>query len=426
MPDFLPKAIAIGGTITLKRIPFIILAVLLLLSSCTPIPVASGVQLPAPEPVLTEPVSPSTAEPDSVSEPDPEPESELPPEPVAEQVPCPFTDGYPLNVNGQEAASSVMRNGKLFVPLAALEKHLDLTAEPTECGWCLNFQNRTVWLEDTLYWEQDGALYTHPTAPICWEDNWYLPTDVLQPGLGLTVLIDTEYPHIYLSANGQYAPAPEGITVPVLMYHGIAETPRGNDELFVNPSDLEAQLQYLSDNGYTTVTFEDFPTLDQIEKPVMLTFDDGYDDNYTYLFPLLQKYNMKATIFVITGYVNFTYYLTEAQIKEMSDSGLVSIQSHTDTHPNLDELDEAAQRHELEISWLTLTRITGKVPFVLCYPTGRQNNITLQLAPAHYSYGLLMNGGEYTTGSNPHLIPRYYISRYTDLSTFAGYIQNAG
>ncbi len=408
----------------MKRLLLILFCLLLLLPGCSNSVSDPGIQLPEPAPAITEPAP----DPEPVPEPAPEPEPipEPVPEPEPEPEPVPFTPGPPLSVGGIDAGDSMTLDAQFYIPLTALEEHLALSVEQTEGGLALRLRDRLLWVEDALRWEQDGTLYTHPTPPVCQEGRWYLPTDVLTPGLGLTVLIDTQYPHIYLSDNGQYDPVPAGITVPVLMYHGVAETPRGNDELFVDPAELEAQLQYLADNGFTTVTFEDFPRLDQIEKPVMLTFDDGYDDNYTYLYPLLQKYNMKATVFVISGYVNFTYYLTLEQINEMSDSGLVSIQSHTDTHPNLDELDEDAQRHELEISWLTLARITGEVPFVLCYPTGRQNSTTQQLAPEHYRYGLLMNGSTYTTGTDPYLIPRYYISRYTDLATFAAYIRDAG
>ena len=60
-------------------------------------------------------------------------------------------------------------------------------------------------------------------------------------------------------------------------------------------ADLEAQLQYLQENGYETIFFEDLSHLEQYEKPVILTFDDGYDDNYTVLYPLLEKYQTKAT-----------------------------------------------------------------------------------------------------------------------------------
>ena len=89
------------------------------------------------------------------------------------------------------------------------------------------------------------------------------------------------------------------VNVPILMYHAVGDETWGYSDLFVRPSELENHLQYLADNGYETIFFDDLSHLEDYEKPVILTFDDGYDDNYTELYPLLQKYQAKATIFVI-------------------------------------------------------------------------------------------------------------------------------
>ena len=110
----------------------------------------------------------------------------------------------------------------------------------------------------------------------------------------------------------------------------------------------------------------------------------------------------------------------------MADSGLVSIQSHTNSHPMLDTLDAETLHHELEISWLTLTRITGRVPFALCYPSGRQNEAVRQEAARRYCWGLLMGEGDYITGTEPFLLRRHYVSRDTDLRSFAAQIAHAG
>ena len=190
-------------------------------------------------------------------------------------------------------------------------------------------------------------------------------------------------------------------------------------DLFVRPASLEAQLQYLVDNGYTTIWLEDLAHVDEIEKPVILTFDDGYADNYHELYPLLQKYQAKATIFVITGTIDYNpHNLTTAQIKELSDSGLVSIQSHTVTHPYLKSLTEEDQRWELEQSRLALTRITGRIPYAICYPSGDYNETTLELAEELYRVGLDMNGGAYRTGEDRFEITRWYISRTHPIEAF--------
>jgi len=110
------------------------------------------------------------------------------------------------------------------------------------------------------------------------------------------------------------------------------------------------------------------------------------------------------------------------QVKEMAASGLVSIQSHTHMHPNLDECDEEKQREEMEISKRYILKLTGKEPYVLCYPSGRQNQTTLDVIGDYYRFGIKMNGGDYTTGEDRFLIKRHYVSRNTDLSAFKSMI----
>ena len=218
----------------------------------------------------------------------------------------------------------------------------------------------------------------------------------------------------------------KGVNVPVLMYHAVSDDMWGIEELFVSPANMEKQLAYLVDNGYDPIWFEDLAHLEDYDKPVLLTFDDGYDDNYTELFPLLKKYQVKATIFVIGNAMGWSHKMTRAQVREMSDSGLVSIQSHGYTHDNMDMMDEATLEYELSESKKVLAEVTGRIPYVLCYPSGRYSNLTLKVAQEHYQFGIKMQGGLYNTSHNPFLVNRYYISRYTDIYTFAAFIAAAG
>lgn len=247
----------------------------------------------------------------------------------------------------------------------------------------------------------------------------YIPLEDVIDGLHMGYYADADRKNVYITRNVGRDPIPEDIDVPILMYHAVSDDMWGAAELFVSPAEMEKQLQYLQENGYTTITFEDLPNLDKIEKPVLLTFDDGYRDNYTELFPLLQKYEAKATIFVITNAIGNDLYLTTEMIREMSQSGLVSIQSHTDTHPDLDTLNEEDTRKEMLTSQVKLMRITGLQPFVLCYPTGKYSNTTLKVIEEYYAFGLKMNGGTYNTDDDPFRMNRHYISRFTDISAFA-------
>jgi peptidoglycan/xylan/chitin deacetylase (PgdA/CDA1 family) len=145
-------------------------------------------------------------------------------------------------------------------------------------------------------------------------------------------------------------------------------------------------------------------------------------DNYTELFPLLQEYNCKATFFVISGLVGQEHYMTEEQLQELSASGLVDIESHTDSHEQLETLSRAEQEQEMTESQLLLARITRKIPYVLAYPSGSRNADTLDLAPDFYTFGVDMNGGTWTIPEEEtgfFQVDRIYISRTDDLEDFA-------
>lgn len=121
--------------------------------------------------------------------------------------------------------------------------------------------------------------------------------------------------------------------VPILTYHHVNDIDKNSLTLTVEQFD--AQMKFLKDDGYTVITPEEL--LNAWEgngtlpvKPVVITFDDGHVDNYKNVFPILQKYNLKATMFVITDNVNlYPNYMTWQQAQEMQASGLVDIESHT-------------------------------------------------------------------------------------------------
>lgn len=136
----------------------------------------------------------------------------------------------------------------------------------------------------------------------------------------------------------------EGIEVPILMYHSVLKDTNRSGKYVITPSQMEDDLKYLSDNGYTTVFMQEL--IDYVNgkdelppKPIVLTFDDGYYNNYAYVYPLLQKYQAKAVISVVGTYTdaysenkdeNPAYaHLSWENLKEMQDSGLVEIQNHT-------------------------------------------------------------------------------------------------
>jgi len=150
--------------------------------------------------------------------------------------------------------------------------------------------------------------------------------------------------------------------IPVLYYHSVKES--ADNEVTIKPEDLKSELKYIKDQGYITLTMRQLK--DYIlnnspipEKSILITFDDGYMDNYYSAFPILKEFNMTATIFCITSELDGSYYLSKEAIKEMSDYG-IDIESNTVTHPHLNKLDYDKQLNELVQSKKTLEEITGK------------------------------------------------------------------
>jgi len=219
------------------------------------------------------------------------------------------------------------------------------------------------------------------------------------------------------------SPEMKGKKIPILMYHAIADKPTtSNTNLFVRPAEMEAQLKYLSENGYQTITFEDLDYIGSYTKPIMLTFDDGYSDNYDILFPLLKKYNQKATIFMISNAVWDREFCNAEELKEMADSGHVSVQSHTVNHLNLTTLKKETLQYELTESITAIEDITGKPVIALCYPIGHNNAAVRAAAAEHYRYAVTISSGKFVCGDDMMSMKRVYISRGMSVSSFAAKI----
>ena len=230
----------------------------------------------------------------------------------------------------------------------------------------------------------------------------------------------------YLARRQTVGQIPEGWNVPVLMYHAVGDEIWGYSDLFVSEAGMEEQLQYLQENGYEPIWFSDLAHIEDYEKPVILTFDDGYDDNYTVLYPLLEKYQTKATIFVIGNAMGSQHKMTQEQVYELAASGLVSIQSHTYTHGNLSAMDEAALRQEMELSNAALAAATGQIPYVLCYPEGKYSHLTMDVAKDYYTFALRMDGWTYQTGMDPYQVPRSFVSRRITLPDYLWFLAPSG
>ena len=349
-----------------------------------------------------------------------EPPTEAPTQAPEELLPA----GAPVILNGT-ALDTALKEGVCYVRAEDFAAATGLGFSAGGAGVRIYGRAQAILTADEPQIQVNGVPVQTP-APFVHGGVLYAPLFELSDALGYAQYTDSESGQCYITTGAGQMELPEHVNVPVLMYHAVSDDMWGINELFVSPSDMEMQLQYLLEQGYEPIWFEDLAYVEDYEKPVLLTFDDGYDDNYTELFPLLKKYQVKATIFVIGNAMGTSHKMTEEQVRELADSGLVSIQSHGMTHDDMDAMDEETLVWELGESQRILTRVTGRQPYVLCYPTGKYSDLTLEVAARYYGFGIKMVGGQYNTSDNPLLVNRYYVSRYTSLDSFASMLSLAG
>lgn len=196
----------------------------------------------------------------------------------------------------------------------------------------------------------------------------------------------------------------EPVKIPILMYHAIHvmdPSEAANAGLIVDPTTFKSHLQALKEAGYYTLTPDEAykalteNVLPENKKVVWLTFDDSLKDFYTNAFPLLQKYQMKATNNVITGFVQAGRedMLTLDEIKEMKEKGM-SFEDHTVNHPDLSTATADQQTLELRDSKAFLDDNLSQKTTTVAYPSGRYSDTTLQIAESlGYKMGLTTNNG---------------------------------
>ena len=188
------------------------------------------------------------------------------------------------------------------------------------------------------------------------------------------------------SISGTATPSLRTIRVPILMYHYVSVPPLDADkyrlDLSVTPDAFETQMEYLAINGFHPIRLADLS--DYLlrgtplpDKPIVLTFDDGYTDNYTNAFRILKQYNFPATFFIISQFVeeNRWGYVSWAQLDEMAKHGM-EIGSHTRTHPDLYKRTLAFQTNQIAGSKQMLEERLGTPVVSFAYPSGKYDATT--------------------------------------------------
>lgn len=199
-----------------------------------------------------------------------------------------------------------------------------------------------------------------------------------------------------------------GPKILVLNYHQVSNV---FNPLAVPVNDFSAQMRYLIDGGYVAITPDELAAglegeLELPEKPVLITFDDGYIDNYTNAFPILKSLGLRATIFIVPAFLGRPQYLNWDQLKEMEQSG-INIQSHTLNHSKLEELPDDEIRSELLNSKLVLEEQLGHSVDFLAYPTGTYNLHIAGIAKdVGYKGAYTVKYGNVDLGSNMYALER--------------------
>lgn len=183
----------------------------------------------------------------------------------------------------------------------------------------------------------------------------------------------------------------DDIRVPFLLYHSVPEELSEDDDILLNISEenFRAHMTAVKEEGYNAVTLDEYMSFVTSgtplpENPVVITFDDGYENNYTVAYPILKELGIKATIFVIAGRVgdhSVKYpHFTWQEAAEMERSGLIDIQSHSLTHPDFSALSYAETVREMRLSKYLVEKNLLKSCDYMAYPYGHTSGFCAEVA----------------------------------------------
>lgn len=238
------------------------------------------------------------------------------------------------------------------------------------------------------------------------------PDPNLKPGVAV----------VHRAADVKYS-VPEGVSV--LMYHMIGDE-QGNAAIMTE-ANLRIQMNYLRDHGYHPITMQelyDYVTKGAPlpEKPVCITFDDGYLDSYTIVYPLMREYGFPWTLFLITDDVGKPYNrMTWDQLKEMANSHAVTIASHTLSHPKLHNLTTRAEKEkEIVDANKALKYQLGIDNVWLAYPYGDYDDEVIDICKkAGIKMAVTTDAGRVHVGSFPYDLKRAYIGNDISIARFS-------
>lgn len=223
------------------------------------------------------------------------------------------------------------------------------------------------------------------------------------------------------------------VVVPVLMYHYIQPS-LGRDkltiDLSVSPEHFAEQMKYLVTSGFTTISPQELEEglLDKKplpNKPIILSFDDGYRDFYLNAYPILKRDHLKATNFIPTGLVDKLWYLHTSDIKEMAGDDNITFAGHTISHAQLTSLPTERAFAEINTGKKQLEAILGRGVDFFAYPYGAFDNRVITLVEkAGYKMAFTTIYGMNQSAGSLFAEPRVRISGNDSLNAFIGKVNS--
>ncbi len=225
--------------------------------------------------------------------------------------------------------------------------------------------------------------------------------------------------------------------IPILAYHKVS--PQAEIGLTtIKPQRFLDQICFLYKQGYKSVTFRDLidPEFAVPAKPIIITFDDGYESIYQHALPVLGKYDFRSVIFVISGFIGekntWEAFSVQKKHRHLSDNQIIQMQqagheigSHSETHPYMPMLVQKRAESEIRQSKQKLEDLIGQAVISFCYPYGKYSKRIASLVKKNaYRFATANKGLFPSKKSDPHALPRTSIYGNDNISTFRQKIEN--
>ena len=226
-------------------------------------------------------------------------------------------------------------------------------------------------------------------------------------------------------------PGRQALKVPILMYHYIRVNPNPRDalgaDLSVSPSDFAREMDWIAGNGYHPVDFNDLRAYyagraPLPSRPVILTFDDGYNDLYTAAFPVLKQHRFKAVAYIVSGFLGRPDNVTREQVLEMDRAG-IEIASHTVDHVDLTRVAAAQLTHQVADAKTALEQLVGHPVVDFCYPSGQFSpSVVAAVQAAGYDTATTTQPGSVHSLSDRYTWTRVRVHGVEPLDVFASFM----